>query len=176
MFLRQCGYLHISVGELLRQEMANPSSHHSHQINEVVRDGGIVCSTLTVNLLKHAIGSFSPQTPFLIDGFPRNIANADAYLTHLHSYVNLQSVIFLACTEADMLARLDHRAKTSNRSDDNIQSIQKRIVTFKNETLPVVDWLMSYNVKFIKIDATGSIEDVQKKLRWTIDQKEACAS
>lgn len=77
---------------------------------------------------------------FLIDGFPRNIENLSTWEKIMNDKVNIPFILHLECGEEVMLSRLLKRGETSGRSDDNIESIKKRFVTYKAETREIVKY------------------------------------
>lgn len=70
-------YVHLSAGELLRQERASGSSD-GQLIDEYIREGRIVPVAISLGLLRKAMDASGPFSRFLIDGFPRNADNLQA--------------------------------------------------------------------------------------------------
>ena len=104
---------------------------------EMIKAGQIVPSEVTVNLLLDAMRA-SPRDKFLIDGFPRNQENRDAW--ERTAGYDCDFVLFFDCPEEVMEKRLLSRGETSGRTDDNIESIKKRFKTFVESSVPVVDY------------------------------------
>ncbi|CAF2750096.1 unnamed protein product [Rotaria sp. Silwood2] len=97
---------------------------------------------------------------FLIDGFPRNKDNVDRWKQAMDGKVNVQCVLFFDCDEKTCVGRCLERGKGSGRTDDNEESLKKRIVTYNNSTRPVIEFYEKENL--VKhIDASN---DVDKKL------------
>jgi adenylate kinase family enzyme len=138
--------------------------YHSHCVITLFLPA-IVPSEITVGLLKRAVlEENGGMTQFLIDGFPRNLENNSCFLnivgfpstlspspssflpefcfllSQFDSKVEVKKVIFLECNEKTMIERILGRSLTSRRSDDNLETVRKRLVTFKNQTLPVVEF------------------------------------
>lgn len=130
------GFVHLSAGDLLREEM-NSGSPHGSMISDMIKNGQIVPAEVTVGLLKDAMDR-SPVKRFLIDGFPRNEDNNNCWVNLMSPHTDTRFVLFFDCPEEVMEARLLKRGESSGRTDDNIQSIKKRFQTFLNQTLPVV--------------------------------------
>lgn len=133
--VKEFGYTHLSAGDLLRQERRS-GSKLGDLIEEYIREGNIVPSEITVKLLLAAMQA-SDGTRFLIDGFPRNQANLDAWNSEVEG-CEVTCVLVLECSEAVMEQRLLHRGQTSGRSDDNSSAIKKRFRTHREETLPII--------------------------------------
>ena len=70
------------------------------------------------------------------------------------------SIIFLEVSDQELIRRLLERGKTSGRVDDNMESIQKRLITFHNQSTEVIDFYETKN-KVIRINGERKIEDVR---------------
>ena len=130
------GCVHLSAGDLLREERAS-GSELAEIIESYITQGSIVPVKITLDLIRNAMLK-SGSSRFLIDGFPRNFDNLRGWNENMKD-VMVDSCIFLDCPEDELKRRLDIRAKTSGRSDDNIQTLEKRLITFRESTLPVVE-------------------------------------
>ena len=96
---------------------------------------------------------------FLIDGFPRNQDNYDGWTRVIGDQVDVPFILFMDADEDTMINRIIERSKTSGRNDDNIESLKKRFATFRNETMPIVDFYGTLD-KCRKIDGLRSIDEV----------------
>jgi UMP-CMP kinase len=157
MIVERFGFHHLSAGDLLRAEKESGTAE-GEMIKEYIKDGKIVPVEVTVRLLKKAMAESGKQR-FLIDGFPRNTNNVDGWNSVMGDSVELQFVLFLECTEEEMEKRLLERGKTSGRSDDNIESIKKRFVTYLAETAPVIAAFEAQG-KVRRVDSCRSLEHV----------------
>jgi adenylate kinase len=99
------------------------------------------------------------QAPgFLIDGFPRTMEQAKEFESKIGK---CKFVLFFDASAETLTQRLLKRGETSGRADDNLESIQKRLVTFREASMPVVEYFeTSGRVK--KVMAEGDIEDITK--------------
>lgn len=93
-------------------------------------------SEITVKLLRAAMDG-ATGSRFLIDGFPRNQANLDAWNAEVRD-CEVTCVLVLDCPEEVMEQRLLQRGQTSGRSDDNTAAIKKRFATHAKETVPII--------------------------------------
>jgi UMP-CMP kinase len=133
---------HFSVGELLRNVPAD--SPHKATIDASLVAGKIVPVEISLSLLKAAMESAPIKKGlFLVDGFPRNFDNLSGWCRVMSDVAALESVLVYQCPLSVLQERILERAKVSGRSDDNIESVQKRFRTFESETVPVVDVLRS---------------------------------
>lgn len=77
---KQYGYVHLSAGDLLREERMKPGSQYGELIENHIKNGSIVPVAITCSLLDRAMqASDNPHKRFLIDGFPRNQDNIDGW-------------------------------------------------------------------------------------------------
>ena len=130
------GYIHLSAGDLLRAERAS-GSDLADMINSCIVEGKIVPAEVTVKLLLNAMEK-SGKAKFLIDGFPRDPGNLKCWNEN-SAEAEVEFLLFLDCPFEVMTARLLERGKTSGRSDDNEESIKKRLITYQESTKPIID-------------------------------------
>eukprot|EP00792_Barthelona_sp_PAP020_P010775 TRINITY_DN447_c0_g1_i2.p1 TRINITY_DN447_c0_g1~~TRINITY_DN447_c0_g1_i2.p1 ORF type:complete len:154 (-),score=51.42 TRINITY_DN447_c0_g1_i2:38-499(-) len=141
--------------------MAKPNSPNGELIATIIKEGKLVPPEITISLLKQRMDE-TPERTFLIDGFPRAIAQA---LTYQRMIGNLGvGLIYLSIeNENILLERLINRGKTSHRTDDNFASIVKRFQTFKNDTEPVFSFFEEQSY-VLTVNGNQSIETVAETL------------
>lgn len=129
-------------------------------INQCIVEGKIVPVEITCQLLKRGMEKLGwNKKRFLIDGFPRNQDNQDGWVRVLGDTVDMPFVVFLDADEDTMIQRIIERSKTSGRNDDNIESLRKRFATFKNESIPIINFYDQQG-KVRKIDGLKPIDEV----------------
>lgn len=129
-------------------------------INQCIVEGKIVPVEITCQLLKKGMEKNGwAAKRFLIDGFPRNQDNYDGWTRVIGDSVDVPFVLFMDADEETMIARITERSKTSGRNDDNIESLRKRFATFRNETMPIVNFYDGQG-RCKRINGLNSIEDV----------------
>jgi adenylate kinase family enzyme len=137
------------------------------EVESVLKDGKLISSEQMVRLIQEKIEFNNFGGRYLLDGFPRGQENMDVWEKVMAKWVNLKSVIYFECTEEELKRRLIERGKTSGRSDDNEESIVKRLKVFNDQTKPVVDFYEKQG-KLHRFDATRAIAaitaDVEKHL------------
>ena len=104
-------------------------SPDGNMVAEMIKQGQIVPSEVTVNLLLDAMRA-SGKDKFLIDGFPRNKENRDAW--EVTAGYDCDMVLFFDCPEDVMTQRL--LGRNEGRTDDNIETIKKRFKTFTDSS------------------------------------------
>ncbi|KAL7531794.1 hypothetical protein ACHAXR_004242 [Thalassiosira sp. AJA248-18] len=160
------GWAHLSAGDLLRAERKKEGSELADIINANISAGKIVPSEITVKLIANAMEELrgeKGQIKFLIDGFPRSEGNVNAWKEVVGDKANVECVLFFECPEDILTSRLLERAKTSGRNDDSIDVIRKRFVTYREESMPIIQ-MYEKEGKVRKIIADRSIEEVYKEV------------
>jgi len=153
------GYVHLSAGDLLRAERANPESLYGKTIQEHLKNGSLVPTSITCSLLERAMME-SSAGKFLIDGFPRGEENLTVWNEEVGQKVKLQCVLFFHCSEEVCAERcLARGAAGSGRSDDNVESLKKRFATYEKQTMPIVEKLESLGL-VKKIDASRTPDEI----------------
>lgn len=131
---------HLSVGELLRN--VPQDFPHRADIESSLVQGQIVPVEWSLALLKQAmadqVSHVGKETFFLVDGFPRNFDNLNGWCHLMADAAVLTSVLVYQCPLPILEARIVERSKESGRSDDNLDTVQRRFRTFEHETLPVI--------------------------------------
>lgn len=151
--VRDYGFCHLSAGDLLRAHMKS-GSKDGNMVAEMIKNGQIVPSEVTINLLQKAMKD-SGKDKFLIDGFPRNAENRDAFERVMG--FDCDFVLFFDCPEDVMEKRL--LGRNEGRTDDNIESIRKRFKVFIESSMPVVQYYESLG-KVSRVIANKSPEAV----------------
>jgi len=141
--VKEFGYVHLSAGDLLRAERKKPGSATGELIEKHITEGSIVPVEITCSLLEEAMQDSirdGGKGNFLIDGFPRNEDNLMGWNNQMGHKVNLQFVLFFDCDEDVCVKRcLSRGASGSGRSDDNEDSLKKRIKTYNESTRPIIE-------------------------------------
>lgn len=167
----------MSAGDLLRKEQNTAGSEFGSLIDEHIRNGTIVPVKITCSLLENAMlehmkllaenaggDNDIPTGNFLIDGFPRNQDNLDGWKSQVDHKVNLKFVIVFDCPHEASIKRCIQRGQHSGRADDNIESMQKRLDTHHNQTMPIVEYYDKLGL--VKcIDANRTISQVFDDVR-----------
>ncbi len=95
---------------------------------------------ITCSLLKRGMERNGwAQKKFLIDGFPRNQDNFDGWQKVMSEISEVPMILFFHADQDVLIDRILERSKVSGRNDDNIESLKKRLKTFENETMPIVN-------------------------------------
>ena len=184
-------FLHISTGELLRQEVAL-STPTGLRAKAIMDRGDLVGDDIVVSLLSRALVNRStlpdpdsavdpwdaqrkgiPHRPegCIIDGFPRTVQQAQT-LEFLFSKLQrrIDCVIAIDVPRDELVHRIHQRAAVSNRSDDTEDVIRHRIEEYDLKTQPVLDY---YRVSglLVSVDGSGEIAETNGRICQVIDAR-----
>lgn len=160
--------VHLSAGDLLREEQADANSEYGEVIAKHISEGSIVPVEITCRLLLNAITK-SQKSYVLIDGFPRSMDNLDGWFRYAHDEVETLGVLFFQVEdESELTRRILERGKSSGRSDDNEETLKKRFTTMKEVTMPVVE-RAERELVVRKVNALDSMENVWKNVEMALD-------
>ena len=164
------GLLHLSTGNLLREEIANKTPL-GIEAKKFIDNGQLVHDEVVIGMVDSYFDKHKDAKGFLFDGFPRTVAQAQALDKLLAlKKTDIATVLALDVSEDELVKRLLNRGKTSGRSDDtNDEVIRKRFSVYNNETSPVAEYYKKAR-KFKNIKGEGSVEEIFAALRQAIDK------
>ena len=151
---------HISTGELLRAEIA-AGTELGKQAKALIDAGALVPDSVVEGMIETAFDTIRDVDGFLLDGFPRNLSQAqdlDAILAKRGESVT--AVLGLMITDDVIRERIKGRAIIEGRADDaNDETITNRIKTYHAQTEPLIDYYTKAG-KYHSCDGNkGTIED-----------------
>jgi len=154
--------LHLSTGDLLSAEIAG-ETELGKIADSYISQGNLVPDEMIIEILDKAIGEKEQQgrhDGLILDGFPRTEAQAEALEKLMKKRGKEISVLLdLAVDENELVERLVKRGKTSGRSDDNPETIKKRLEVYHRQTKPVNDFYKKQN-KYAAVEGTGTIDEI----------------
>ncbi|MFQ5517599.1 MAG: adenylate kinase [Acidimicrobiia bacterium] len=155
---------HISTGAIFRAAVAS-RSELGEQAQAIMAAGDLVPDTLTSALVAERIGEPDAVCGYLLDGFPRTLAQAAA----LDSMGNgrLDNVLLVETAEDELVARLLRRAAEVGRSDDNETTIRRRLEVYREQTEPLVDFYQARGL-LRRVDGLGTVEHVFSRIMWSL--------
>jgi adenylate kinase len=165
------GFKHLSTGDLLRSEITNQTKL-GMEAKSFMDKGQLVPDAVVIGMVDAAISANKGVNGFLFDGFPRTKAQAIALDNLLDSHgTAINVVLALDVPEEELIARMINRAKTSGRTDDADESVQKkRISVYKNETLAVAEHYSVFD-KVVTLNGLGDIDTIFASLAAEIDAR-----
>ncbi|MEO7983861.1 MAG: adenylate kinase [Bacteroidota bacterium] len=165
------GLVHLSTGNLLRQEIKDKTPL-GLEAKSFMDKGQLVPDEVVIGMVDSYFDQHKGAKGFLFDGFPRTVAQAKALDNLLElKKTQIGKVLILNVDEEELIKRLVLRGKTSGRSDDADENVQRnRQAVYKKETLPVADYY-SKSGKVVNVDGMGEVENIFSRLSIHIDKK-----
>ncbi|XP_075239298.1 UMP-CMP kinase-like [Convolutriloba macropyga] len=164
---------HLSAGDLLR-EKRKENDETSELIENYIKEGKIVPVQITISLLQKAMEkqqsavNSSERLLFLIDGFPRNKDNYDGWNKQMEKVAKVHGVLFFNISDEVATDRcLSRGAGGSGRTDDNVESIKKRLNTYKDTATVIEQYRQQDIVSEFKGEAT--VDEIFAKVRDVVD-------
>lgn len=173
----------ISVGDLFRQVISS-GSDLGKQLKEIIDAGNLVSDELTTQILNARLSEDDCKNGYILDGFPRTMNQA--FL--LENITNIDKVVFLDVNFDIVIERITGRrtcpkcnhihnikylgdpdfcsicgTKYIVRSDDTEQAVKKRLQTFAEKTLPIVDYYKKQGL-VLTVDASKNPEHTLKQI------------
>ena len=161
---------HLSTGDLLRSEIQS-NSELGKEAESYISKGNLVTDSMIIDILTKAIDAEAEGKGIILDGFPRTVAQAEALETMLAER-NRQIDFFLniEVEKRELIARLLKRGETSGRSDDNLETIQKRLEVYEVKTAPVNDFYKQKG-KLQPINGMGTVEEIFDRVSAVLESK-----
>lgn len=185
------GMKHISTGDLFRVAIKNKTAL-GVEAKGYIDQGKLVPDTVTINMVREALKG-NGNTPFILDGFPRNVLQAEALKTLLADLnLTLDKALFLEVSHNELIERLSGRrvcrdcgsvyhvtakplknGKTCDscggqdvyqRNDDKPESIATRLQVYDDSTKPLKEYYASEEI-LEEIVGTGSESDVYARVK-----------
>ena len=134
------GVVHISSGDLLRKHVADGTAI-GRAAKEYMDRGELVPNTLVLDMLRKPVVAAANSGGYVLDGFPRTVEQAEeAYGVAKELGVAVQLAILLDVKREELIQRLLARGKTSGRSDDNAETIERRQQVYEEQTEPLLEY------------------------------------
>jgi adenylate kinase len=153
----------IATGDIFRANVAE-GTELGRAAQEYMDRGDLVPDEVVIAMVTERLAEPDCTTGFVLDGFPRTVAQAEALdrrlaglQTPLHAALNFE------ITEDELLRRLAGRAAELHRSDDSEQTIRHRLEVFAIKTRPLIDYY-AHRGLLVNVDAIGPIEVVTKRI------------
>eukprot|EP01059_Diplonema_ambulator_P017965 TRINITY_DN30119_c0_g1_i1.p1 TRINITY_DN30119_c0_g1~~TRINITY_DN30119_c0_g1_i1.p1 ORF type:complete len:244 (+),score=37.93 TRINITY_DN30119_c0_g1_i1:51-782(+) len=145
------GCVHISVGDLMRQEVRY-NTEVGKQIADYVADGCLVPTDIVVSLLGKEVEKHGHSKTILIEGFPKDLAQAIRFEKTVYECAR---VVSLEAPSSVLESRLHNRGAYSHRSDDTPAAISSRLDIYMTKTRPVLEYYDALG-KLFMVDGTQS--------------------
>jgi adenylate kinase len=160
---------HVATGDMFRAELA-AGTELGKKVGEVMKRGDLVPDSLTVEMIEKRLAEPDAEDGFVLDGFPRNLAQAHALDAMLGGIGRvLDAILFFDISDAVGMERALHRAQLEGRADDTRDVIAHRLEIYHRETEPIVEHYRLTG-KLIPLHAGRSIEQVWAQISEALQQ------
>ncbi len=150
---------HISTGDLLRAEVT-AGSKLGMEAKEIMARGQLVSDEILLGMLENRFSQEDTKGGFILDGYPRNLAQADALNALLERIGQpMDAAVQLDVPSELLVERIAGRAQEEGRADDTPESVRTRLKVYSDQTAPVVDFFRQLG-KLSVVDGVGSLDDV----------------
>ena len=169
LMIQKYGFGHISTGDVLRAEIKN-GTELGKTAKGYIDNGQLIPDELMVNILASVYDGFGKEHEGVIfDGFPRTIPQAEALKAMLAERGHkVAAMIELDVPEEELMKRLIKRGQESGRSDDNAETIKKRLDVYHNQTSPLRDFYIGEGC-YKAIEGVGSIDEIFGRIAAALD-------
>jgi adenylate kinase len=161
---------HISTGELLRSAV-KAGSELGIKAKAVMDRGELVSDDIVLGLIEERLSQADAKAGFILDGYPRNLAQAHA-LDQLLGRIN-QPVDEALQIDVDVdmvISRIAKRAAEEGRSDDTEEVVRNRMKVYSDQTAPVVDYYARQGV-LSRVLGEGTIEEVFQRIKGVLQMR-----
>jgi len=150
---------HISTGDLLRAEVA-AGSKLGLEAKEIMARGQLVSDAILLGMLEDRFSRPDTANGFILDGYPRNLAQADALdklLARLRQPMDF--AVQLDVPTELLVERIAGRATAEGRADDSPDAVRTRLQVYDNQTAPVIDYYRQHG-RLTVVNGVGALDDV----------------
>ena len=160
LMIKKYGFGHIATGDVLRNEIKN-ETELGKTAKQYIDNGQLIPDELMISILASVYDSFGKEHEGVIfDGFPRTIPQAEALKNMLDERGHkVAAMIELDVPEDELMKRLIKRGQECGRSDDNEETIKKRLDVYHNQTAPLIEWYKKENLHH-HINGLGKLDRI----------------
>ena len=161
---------HLSTGELLRSDIA-AGTPLGLQAKAIIEAGALVPDEVVEGMIEARFQAAEGVDGFLLDGFPRTIAQAGALDEMLaRNGEAVTAVVSIMIPDRMIQERIAHRATIEGRADDaRPEVVENRIRTYHDKTEPLVDFYKNAG-RYNEIDGVGTIDEVRERIFALMDR------
>ena len=173
---RTYGIPHVSSGELYREAIAR-GTDLGKQVEPILAAGHLVPDDITIPLIRDRLDRGDTIPGFILDGYPRNLAQAEALDEMLGELGRSIDVVFefQVPNRQQLVDRLLRRAAEEDRPDDTPEVIETRLETYDRETAPLVEYYRSTRGNVVGIHADRTVDEVFHEIQDSLQSVEARA-
>ena len=166
------GVPHISTGEMLRASV-QAGTPMGLKAKPLMDAGQLVPDDILLGMLEERLAQPDAKNGFILDGYPRNLAQANA-LDQLLARIGqpLDAVVKLEVPSEVIIGRTELRFKAEGRADDNPETVRKRLAIYAEQTAPVADFYAARGTLQV-VDGVGELDEVSSRIRRVLQGESA---
>jgi adenylate kinase len=170
------GIPHVNTGDIFRAECA-AGTDLGNRVKSIIDAGDLVPDELTSEIVRARLEQDDTSKGFVLDGFPRTLAQAEALERALagSDRGDLSVVLDFEVPDEMAVERLLGRASVEGRSDDAPDKIQHRLNVYHRQTEPLVEYYRARDL-LVPIHADASVEDVFSEVQQVLSATEQASS
>ncbi len=170
----ELGVPHISTGDMLRAAVAAGTAM-GLKAKAVMDAGQLVSDDILLGMLEERLAQDDAHAGFILDGYPRNLAQADA-LDHLLAKLGqpLDAVIKLEVPSDAIVRRCELRFAAEGRADDNPDTVRRRLGVYAEQTAPVAEFYADRGTLQV-VDGVGELDQVTARIKQALQARSVAA-
>jgi adenylate kinase len=166
---KEYGVPHIATGDMFRAAIAE-GTDLGRKVEPLLAAGTLVPDEITTALIQERLGQADADDGFVLDGFPRNLVQAEALDSMLSGIGRgLDAILFFDVSDSVGMERALSRAQIEGRADDTRDVIARRLATYHSETEPIVEHYRMTG-KLVPLHADRTIEEVWSEISSALEQ------
>lgn len=163
------GLYHISTGDVLRDHIARHTDL-GRLADKYISKGQLIPDAVMTEILDNVLEEKAGgKNGVVFDGFPRTIAQAEALEKLLKKRgTKIDGVIGLEVAEDELIKRMLQRGRETGRTDDNLETITRRLEVYRESTKPLKDYYAELGL-YLSVDGQGNVDDIFGNITKGID-------
>jgi len=158
----------ISTGDILR-EAVRRGTPLGREVQTVMERGDLVPDSTMIALIHERLSAPDARDGFILDGFPRTVAQAQALERELPGNGNgISAVINLLVPEAILIERLRGRSDVEGRADDRPEAVAERLKVYQEKTAPLVEFFRQKRL-LAEVPGVGEVSEVAERIDRALD-------
>jgi adenylate kinase len=169
------GIPHVSTGDMFRAAIAD-GTELGREVEPILTRGDLVPDELTIALIRERLSQPDARDGFVLDGFPRNVVQAEALDEMLEEIGrSLDAVLFFDLSDELALERILGRARAEGRDDDTPDVVARRLEIYHDQTEPTAELYRARGI-LVPLHAERSIGEVTAEIAEALDLLEGAAA
>ena len=163
------GILQLSTGDMLRAAAAAGSTV-GLRAKAIMDRGDLVPDDIIIEIIDDRLGRREATNGFILDGFPRTVAQAEALERLLEERgLSLDAVIEIVVDDERLQSRIENRIRETGgaRADDTVETLKRRLAVYHAQTAPVAEYYRTKGV-LKTVDGMGTMDEVSTAIEGLI--------